>query len=136
MMQVRVPKSDGLIRVIVVNLLLWLGFVVTAYFQRDHLIGALVAIGASIIFISLGPALLFANVLVWKCARLLAYFSALILSFFLISSVINEGLLGAPWYTVTLLILIIYLIGLRGFLNTDSMRLHFGIESIDEGAGS
>jgi hypothetical protein len=67
--------------------------------------------------------------LVWHFVRILCYVSALLFGLYFISLLGKGYLFTVPIYTLLFSLFGFYFIGVRGYLNSDHVRLVFGIQS-------
>ncbi|VAW96056.1 hypothetical protein MNBD_GAMMA22-839 [hydrothermal vent metagenome] len=67
--------------------------------------------------------------IIWHFARVMCYASALVLVLYFISLVGKGYLFSLPIYTLLFIVFGFYFIGVRGYLNSDSVRAAFGIQA-------
>ena len=72
-----------------------------------------------------GPVLMLGSVLVWRLVRMLSYAFALLASMFVVTAIFKGFILSVPIAIALLIIFNIYLIGIRGYLNSDVARVYF-----------
>ena len=119
------PK--GLLRVVVINsvfaLISLVGFTLQAGAGN---LSALTAFGA-FVWICLGPALLFRKPLTWRIGRTLIYAYAMGLALLIVFAILQGALLRTPIVIALEVLLVVYLIGVRGYLNSESARDYYSI---------
>ncbi len=76
-----------------------------------------------------GVLLFFRFWVVWHFARVMCYASALVLVLYFISLVGKGYLFSLPIYTLLFILFGFYFIGVRGYLNSDGVRVAFGIQA-------
>lgn len=126
------PTTDlpkGIRNLIIINTLLLFWSAWHAYFWMQHKIDFAFWFYAveTLAFLFIGPLLFIRNPLIYKISRPLIYIIILAISLLLLM-MIPKGILGQyPFSTVFNIVLIIYLIGARGYLNEAHVRQYYGL---------
>ena len=81
---------------------------------------------ASAFFLS-GVVLLIRHRIIWQAVRVLCYLWALTLAFIFLSALIKGALWIYPIRMLLLLLVVVYLIGVRGYLNESTVREYYGV---------
>ena len=125
-----VRRPAGVLRVVVVNTALALvsGGIASMRYLEGHT--NVLAIAATLILIVVGPGLLIRHPLVWRAARPLTYIFAMVLSLLVAFSVF-EGEFAESWvFYLSLLPVIVYLIGVRGYLAGTAVTVYYGVPEV------
>lgn len=86
-----------------------------------------VTVFATVMWLCLGPPLLIKSPFTWRISRTLIYAYAMVLALLSAFAILRGSLLTSP---VTILLgfgLVVYLIGVRGYLNSVSARAYYGV---------
>ena len=120
-------RPTGLFRLVVINCFLMLLGIAFAWHHWGDPITRWFILCGVLVWMVLGPVLLTGHPRIWLHARRLAYGYAMILSLFAFMLLIKGMLTTWPWAFATALIFVVYLIGLRGYLNTERVRRYFNV---------
>jgi len=122
------------------NIVLINGIVAVIYvlvfvlYYRTHTVFEMRVLPVAVAFVALitGPVLVLGSVLVWRIVRILCYAFALLISMFVVTAVFKGFILSVPIQIALLIVFNIYLIGVRGYLNSDVARDYFKIPPVKE----
>lgn len=94
---------------------------------RTHVVFEMRVLPVAAAFVALitGPVLMLGSVLVWRIVRILCYAFALLTSMFVVTAFFKGFILSVPIQIALLIVFNIYLIGVRGYLNSDVARAYF-----------
>ena len=124
----RVPR--GLRNIIVINCMVAVVYAVAFLLHyRSHEVIEMRALPLAVIAIAIltGPMLLLQSRLVWRVVRMLCYGFALLVSMFIVTAIFKGFVLSVPVQIILLILFNIYLIGVRGYLNTKLLRKYFHV---------
>ena len=95
---------------------------------RTHVVFEMRVLPVAAAFVALitGPVLMLGSVLVWRVVRILCYAFALLTSMFVVTAFFKGFILSVP------IQINIYLIGVRGYLNSDVARAYFKAGPVKE----
>ena len=120
------------------NIVLINGIVAVIYvlafvlYYRTHTVFEMRVLPVAVAFVALitGPVLVLGSVLVWRIVRILCYVFALLISIFVVTAIFKGFILSVPIQIALLIVFNIYLIGVRGYLNSDVARSYFRITPV------
>jgi hypothetical protein len=103
-------------------------------YYRTHVVFEMRVLPVAAAFVALitGPVLMLGSVLVWRIVRILCYAFALLTSMFVVTAFFKGFILSVPIQIALLIVFNIYLIGVRGYLNSDVARTYFKAGPIKE----
>ena len=111
-------------------------FYVLAFFlyYRTHVVFEMRVLPVAAAFVALitGPVLMLGSVIVWRVVRILCYAFALLTSMFVVTAFFKGFILSVPIQIALLIVFNIYLIGVRGYLNSDVARAYFNAGPVKE----
>lgn len=121
---------SGIRNIVVINGLVTLYYFVTYYLlpseaKQTAMAWAQLLMGTA--FLLTGASLLIRHRIIWQVIRIFCYVWALLLAFIFLSAVIEGALWTYPIRLLLLLLLVVYLIGMRGYLNENHVRAHYGV---------
>jgi len=121
-------RPVGLSRVVLTNtaLALVIGGVAWMRFSEGHT--NVIAIGVTVMLVLLGPGLLIRHRLVWRLARPFAYVCAMVLSLLVVFAIIEGQPLEYWFFYGPLVLVVLYLIGMRGYLSGQHVAAYYGVE--------
>ena len=115
----------GLLRVAIINgVLALVGLVGIAYQANAGEVSALTVFG-TLMWICLGPGLLIKKPITWRLGRVLIYAYAMGLSLLFVFALLGGAWRNEPLIVLTEVILVVYLIGIRGYMNSEPMREYY-----------
>jgi len=115
----------GLIRVSAVNSVLALvGLVGIIYQANAGEVSALTVFG-TLMWVGLGPGLLIKKPITWRLGRVLIYAYAMGLSLLIVFALLGGAWRKEPLIVLTEVVLVVYLIGIRGYMNSEPMREYY-----------
>lgn len=126
-------RPAGVWRVAIVNatLALLAGGIAGMRYVEGHT--NVLAIAATLILIGVGPGLLIRHPLVWRVVRPLTYVFAMVLSLLVVFAIF-EGQFKESWlFYVSLAPVVVYLIGVRGYLSGEEVMTYYGVPVVGDG---
>ena len=121
------PRPAGLTRVALVNTALAVLSAGIAWVRFADGHTNVIAVGATLTLLLLGPGLLIRHRLVWRLARPLAYLAAMVLSLLLVFSLLEGDFAGMWMFYVLIVPVVVYLIGVRGYLAGEQVQRYYGV---------
>ena len=121
------PK--GLLRVVIVNSgLALVGLAGVVYQANTGAVSPLTVFG-TLMWTCLGPGLLLKKPLIWRVGRVLIHAYAMGLAVLIVFAILRGALLRDPLIIGLELAMVVYLIGLRGYLNSEPARAYYAAQS-------